>query len=269
MREIDVTAPTQLRYIRALVLGAIKSGKTHFAATCPKPLFISDAAEGGYETIRAMDPAYWWDEKVKPEVWAIENAFADIPGMLLRLEAMKADGTFPYQTVVIDPISIYADRVIAELEERLISAALKSGKPADKRAMYGDLLTHLRSILLRFHALPANIIWLCHTKDGGAAIAGQTADKLPAYMDFTWLCSKMPDAAGPKYELFTQPTGAFSMLGSRWSIKDANGKRWGLPSPMVPSFKSIARITGLGVPVSPAEPGFPDGAPYIWPPTEG
>lgn len=266
MREVDVSSQAPMRFVRALVLGAPGTGKTHFAATCPRPLFISDAAEGGFATIQAMDPAYWWNEREKPEVWAIENAFADIPKMLGELESMKAKNEFRFRTVVIDPVSVYADRVIAEMEERASTAAMKSNKSVDRRALYGDLLLHMRVQLMRFHALPANIIWLCHVKDGGIAIPGQTADKFPAYMDFKWMVANAPGLNGPDYTLHTQPTGAFGMLGGRWSVKDASGKRWGLPSPMVPSFKCIAQILGMERAPSPAVPGFPDGVNYEWPP---
>lgn len=266
MRVIDVSAPSTVKFVRALVLGGPKAGKTHFAATCPAPLFISDVAEGGFETLTGMDPALWWDEKVKPEVWAIENAFADMPGMLGNLEKLKATNNFPFRTIVIDPVSIYADRVIAELEMRASESMAKTGKSVDRRALYGDLLLHMRVQLMRFHALPANIIWLCHIKDGGIAIPGQTADKFPAYMDFTWLCTNTPSSEGNNFLLQTQPTGAFSMLGERSKIAGADGKRYGLPSPMIPSFKCVAQILKLGVPPSPAIPGYPQGLTYAWPP---
>jgi len=210
-----------------------------------------------------MDPELWWDAKKPPTVWAIENAFQDLSPMLARLEKAKAEGNFPFKTIVIDPISIYADRVIAEMVLRNASDPKANN---DKRAMYGDLANHLRVLLLRVHALPAHVLWLCHIKEGGVSLAGQTAEKLPAYMDFTWLCSNSP---GLGYELHTAPYGAFSILGGRWSVRNASGKRYGLPSPIIPSFKSIAQVMKLdGVPSSVSMPGFPEGANYNWPPKE-
>lgn len=260
MRVINVSESSALKYIRAVVLGTPKSGKTHFAASAPKPLFIADAAEGGYATIQCMDPALWWDPKSPPTVWAIEDAFADVPPSLAKLEALKAAGTFPYETIIVDPISIYADRVLAELQMR----ASGDKKAVDNRGLYGDLANHLRVLVLRFHALPCNVLWLCHVKDGGLALAGQTAEKLPAFMDFTWMCV---NGGVDGYVLHTRPYGAYSILGGRITIRDTNGTPWGLPSPMIPSFKAIAQIFGLGVPISPAMPGHPMGAKYDWPPT--
>lgn len=262
MREIDLTNPAPSGYIHALVLGAPKSGKTHFAASAPKPLFISDVAEGGFATIASMDKNLWWDPDYAPKVWAIEDAFKDLPPALARLESMKAEGTFPFQTLIIDPISIYADRVLAEMQMRASAA----NKEKDGRQLYGDLANHLRVLVLRVHALPCHVLWLCHVKEGGLSLAGQTAEKLPAYMDFTWLCS---NSAGLGYEFHTAPYGAYSLLGGRWSKANSTGKRYGLPSPLIPSFKAVSQVMGLeNKPVSLAMPGYPDGANYKWPPEE-
>lgn len=261
VREIDLSN-NRATNVHALVLGPPKSGKTHFAASAPAPLFISDAAEGGYVTIASMDPEYFWDRNKPPTVWAIEDAFKDLPGILARLEKLKAENTFPYRTLVIDPISIYADRVIAEMMMRNSSDPKANN---DKRALYGDLANHLRVLLLRVHALPCHVLWLCHVKEGGVSLAGQTADKLPAYMDFTWLCSNSP---GIGYELHTAPYGVYSILGGRYTWANAKGKRYGLPSPIIPSFKAISQVMKLGQAPSPSMPGFPEGANYNWPPEE-
>lgn len=262
MREIDLSQPASPN-IHALILGTPKSGKTHFAASAPDALFISDAAEGGYATIASMDPQYFWNPVKPPTIWAIENAFQDMPIMLGRLEKMKAEGNFPFRTLVIDPISIYADRAMAEM---VLNAAI-SKKEKDGRQLYGDLANHLRVFLLRVHALPCHVLWLSHVKEGGVAIAGQTADKLPAYMDYTWLCQNTP---GVGYEMHTAPYGAYTILGGRYTWANSKGKRYGLPSPIIPSFKAVAQVMKLAdKPVSAAMPGFEEGANYEWPPEEG
>lgn len=263
MREIDLSNPAAT-FIHALVLGAPKSGKTHFAASAPDALFISDAAEGGYATISNMDPAFWWNPSKPPTVWAVENILNDIPSALARLEKMRAEGVFPFRTIVIDPISIYADRYLAEAMQR--AAADPKGNK-DPRAMYGDLLNHLRVLVLRVHALPCHVIWLCHVKDGGLSVPGQSAEKLPAYMDFTWLCQ---NSTAMGYEMHTAPYGAYTILGGRYTWANSKGKRYGLPSPIIPSFKAVAQVAKLQgqPPLSVAMPGYPEGADYTWPPEE-
>ncbi len=261
MREIDLSN-NRATNVHALILGPPKSGKTHFAASAPDALFISDAAEGGYATIASMDPALFWDPAKPPTVWAIEDAFKDLPGILARLEALKATGNFPYRTLVMDPISIYADRVLAEMHMR----AAATGKAVDGRALYGDLANHLRVLVLRIHALPAHVLWLCHVKDGGVSLAGQTAEKLPAYMDFSWLCT---NNSADGYLLQTAPYAAYTILGGRYSWANSKGKRYGMPNPLLPSFKAVSQVMRLGVdPISPAMPGYPEGVNYNWPPEE-
>lgn len=265
MREINVSQRSASDYKRILALGAPRSGKTHFAASAPAPLFIADASEGGYETIQFMDKRLWWDPEVPPQVWAIENAFKDLHPSLLKLEQMKAEGKFPFKTLVIDPISIYADRVISELKTNASNNS-KSGA-IDNRAVFGDLANHLLVLVHRVHALPCHVIWLCHIKAGELSLAGQMADKLPAFMNLTVLLTKTATlGAAPLFEMHTEAFGAYTQLGSRAKFIDSAGNYWGFPSPMIPSFKALAQIYGLGEPVSKSMPGLPNGARYTWPP---
>lgn len=245
MREIVIDSGAPPREIRALVVGPFKSGKTHFAATFPAPLFIADASEGGYKTLFEMPSELWWDPAVRPEVWAIES-FKDIGTQVLpRLESAAAAGKFKWRTIVFDPISIYSDRVLAEMQG--------ANPDRDNRQNYGDLAVHLRALLLRFHALPAHMLWLSHTKEGEAgvelAIQGQMSGKFGAWMDFIWYTNVVlvPNRAAI-YELRTAPFRNVKFLGSRWK----------LPDPVAPSFKAIAAALRMNeTPVSPTLPGAP------------
>jgi hypothetical protein len=250
MREVKITAGGRPQYVRALVGGLPGNGKTSFGATAPKPLFISDAAEGGYKTLYQMDPTLWWDAKVPPEVWTIES-MKDVPQILTRLEDLAIKGKFPYQTLVFDPLSIYTDRIIAELQQQ------NPGR--DNRQVYGDLANHLRVLVLRLHALPAHVIWLTHVKSGGSdvngpAIGGSMGEKFAAYCDFKWLTwAQSMQGQASTFELRTAPFRTWNWLGGRWQ----------LPDPMIPSFKCVAQILGLvEQPVSPAVPGYPQGVNY-------
>lgn len=262
MREIDLNSPAP-PWIRALVLGAPKSGKTHFASTFPDCLFLADAAEGGYATLTAMDRNLWWNPGKAPTVWAIEDILKDLGPLLVKLEVAKAEGKFPFQTIIVDPVSLYADRAFTELYA-LAARGAKNG--VDGRQVYGDLMMHMRGLILRVHALPAHILWLCHVKEGGLALSGSTAEKLPAYVDYTWLCTNMQ---GSGYQLHTAPMGAFQLLGGRYTWANSKGQRFGLPNPIVPSFKAIAQAMKLNIqPSHPAVPGYPEGVNYQWPPEE-
>lgn len=252
MREFQIQTGSEPEFVRAIVGGLPSSGKTHFAATAPRPLFISDAAEGGFKTLQQMNSIYWWDPAVPPEVWALER-MEDIGPACSRLEKMALEGKLPFKTLVFDPISIYVDRVLAELQ-------LKN-PGQDNRRTYGDLANHLRALILRLHALPMNVLWLTHVRTGadvsGPSIGGSMGEKFPAFCDFKWLChvNAVP-GKDPEYELHTAPFRLWSWLGGRWL----------LPDPIVPSFKCVAQILNMRErPVSPAIPGFPEGATYNWP----
>lgn len=254
MREFTIKPGSPPEHVRAMVCGLPSAGKTFMAATSPKPLFISDASEGGYKTMFQMDPALWWDPAVAPDIWAIES-MKDVVPLLTRLEKMAVEGKFPYRTIVFDPLSTYVDRVLAEF--------MQADPKGNNLRFYGDSANHLRVLVLRFHALPAHVLWLCHVKaDGteinGPAIGGQMANKFPAFCDFKWMCHVTTGVGqAPTYEMHTAPFRTWTFLGGRWAM----------PDPMIPSFKCVSQILGMHEkPISPAVPGHPDGVMYDgWP----
>lgn len=256
MRKFQIQdQQTTDQYLRILVAGAASSGKTTFCASAPKPLFIVDSQEGGWSTIRTMDRSLWWNPGVRPEVWVIEKAMSvgkqigDVVQMLAELEAhaqahAQKKAQFPWDTIVIDPLSIYTDRIVSEL------GLQNPGQ--DNRQLYGDLANHLRSFFMRVHALPAHIIWTSHIRpDGQLAIAGAMSDKIPALCDYkflTWIETNGPQV---HYMLHTQPFRNWTFLGGR-------GPK--LPSPTIPSMKLVLHWLGYPQkPASPAIPGYPQG----------
>jgi hypothetical protein len=240
MREFKIGSKKATQFIHALIGGIPSSGKTHFASTFPKPLFLSDAAEGGYKTLEYMDRDYWWDPNHAPDVWAQENMM-DLPIAVTRLQTMAKGGKFPFQSIIVDSVSIYAERLLAEL---------KMANPGeDNRQRYGSLADALRAQVVRINALPANIIWLCHvTTEGELTLPGKAAATIPAYMDHKWLCVAVTEGKkATDYQLRTVPYKKATWLGNRVAV----------PDPSIPSFKYIAGCLGLPIkPVSPACPVF-------------
>ncbi len=264
MREFKIQPGAPPLHIRAMVVGLPSSGKTTFAGTCPRPLVISDAIEGGWKTLQTMDPSLYWDPNYPPDVWEIERAMSNGKGpgdvllMLNKLEAAAHTGHFengqPFpRTLIVDPISIYTDRMLSELKQ--------ADPGSDGRQIYGALADHLKILVMRFHALPCHVLWLCHTTQaGGLAISGQMAEKFPAFSDFKWMTyvdSMTAPNAPPSFQLHTKPFRQWNILGGRFD----------LPSPIIPSFKVISQLLRLPEqPVSPAVPGYPTGVVYDWPP---
>lgn len=252
MRQYVVGSQGAPQWIRALVGGRVCSGKTHFAATAPKPLYIADAAEGGAKTLQAMDPALWWDPKCPPTVNEIENML-EMPQLVTSLLATK--GTLKYQTLVIDSISIYAQRIMRELK-----AANPGG---DGRQRYGELGDGLSALVSRVHSLPLHVIWLCHVdEEQQLSVPGKATSSLWAYMDYKWMTHVVTADKSVDFQLHTRPFGRATWLGGRSGMNV-------LPSPMIPSFKPIFELLGLKEkPVSPACPDFAgqsyrDGASYV------
>lgn len=256
MRQFIVGKAATPRRIRVIVGGKSSSGKTHFASTWPKPLFLSDAVEGGAATLECMNPAMWWDEKSPPEVWEIENML-EMPKLVTDLIGRVASKTFPWQTIVCDSLSIYAGRVLREL---------KAANPhQDGRQRYGELSDALSSLVARMHSLPAHVVWLCHIdEEMQLTVPGRASAALWAYMSYKWLCHVVaptkPEAM-PEFQLHIRPFMRADWLGGRSRIE--------APSPMIPSFKCMAELLGLSErPKSPACPDFgghsyPDGASYL------
>lgn len=178
MREIDLDKPSTIRRT-VLAYGSTRSGKTHWAATAPRPLFISDATESGWTTIQNMDRALWWEPQIKPQVMAIENV-SDMTNAFAKAQLLVASGKV--RSIVIDSLTFWADLYLAYLYNLITSH--------DTRKIYGELGIHLRDLRVKWHGLPANVIWLCLPKEpdeenkvGGPLIPGQQAAKFTAGVD--------------------------------------------------------------------------------------
>lgn len=210
---------TKLRSVKqltAILVGDSRAGKTHFAATWPRPLFLMDNSEHGWTTIQYMDPEQWYEPGRTPNVIAIEEP-ADLLQCLVALREQAAGskpslkdwplpvGKDEVGTVVIDSLTFYADAYFSQLE-----AVAASGKTVDKRQLYGDLHSHLRYLMIQMHKLPYNILWTALPKEGdngvlgGALVAGQTATKAPARCDLWLLCNKIEKQKEVFYEVRTE-----------------------------------------------------------------
>lgn len=219
MKAISVKnrGPKQLT---AMLVGDSRSGKTHFAATWPRPIFLMDASEHGWTTLQYMEPDEWYEPGHEPYAIAIEEP-KDLVACLVALrqqsEGAKVDleswpvptGKNEIGTVVIDSLTFYADAYFSKLEVE----AAGNGKVVDTRSCYGDLHSHLRFLMIQVHKLPYHVIWTALPKEiegalNGALVAGQTATKAPARCDLWLLCNKNEQRSGKKvtvdYEIHTE-----------------------------------------------------------------
>ena len=219
MRVIDVGKKSKIKRITALSYGSSRAGKTRFAGSWPRPLFLSDATESGWTTLENMDKGILFEAGRDPLVWAIENvtdmwkALGDAEPLLKRKEV---------ETIVVDSLTFYSDRFI-----NYITPNVKG----DVRQVYGKLGEHLKQLCEQVHGLGCNVVWLCLAKDpgddqplGGPMLPGQNAAKFAASCDYLlYHRSYQPPNAQLQWEVRTR----------KWQSYQAGGRDEGrLPDPL-------------------------------------
>jgi len=181
VRELNMDPEEGPERITALIAGASRSGKTHFAATFPRPIFIADATEGGYTTIRHMYVDDFYEEAYRPRVIPFTTP-TELMEAIAYIDAELKKDPSSIGTVVVDSLTFYGEMKLSELETM--------DTRRDKRQLYGDLASHLRYVMIQIHKFPVNVLWLALAKEGGeehalggVSIPGQTATKAPARCD--------------------------------------------------------------------------------------
>lgn len=240
MREINLSQPTNvLPRNTFLVYGDSRTGKTTWAATFPRPVFFSDATEGGWDSIANMSDDQLFEPGVKPLVWAIEK-MDDMVTARAKAEPLIASGRI--QTIVTDSISYYCDLFLNFL---LMAQAKK-----DTRSAYGDLGNHLRDLRVKTHMLPVNVVWLAlakHPDDvfpvGGPMIPGQQADKFMAGVHYIFHSRVDQQKRGqellpPTYEMRTRKYLGY-IAGNR-----LGGRANQLPDPLVGDYQTLIESLG-------------------------
>src|SRR5271163_331657 len=145
MREIQLDLPLEAGgkapRTTFLMYGTSGSGKTTLASSFPRPLFLSDVTESGYESLRGLDESVLFESHVRPRVWGIEK-MNDMAVAFDNAAPLVASGQV--QTIVVDSLTYYADLYLNAL------FALQ-GPAADNRKAYGSLGIHLRDLRIKWH----------------------------------------------------------------------------------------------------------------------
>jgi hypothetical protein len=183
MRVIDVSKPGKIQRVTALSYGQSRAGKTRFAGSWPRPLFLSDATESGWTTLGNMDRNVLFEPEHAPIVWAIDKA-ADMMQAVHDAEPLVKRGEV--QTVVVDSLTFYADLFFNTLDAA-------AGHRADGRQLYQKLGQHLKNLREVIHLLGSNVVWLALEKPpgedtpiGGPMLSGQNAAKFAAGCDYVF-----------------------------------------------------------------------------------
>lgn len=246
MRIIDLNASERPSRITVLSYGAMRSGKSRFSGTWPRPLFLADATETGWETLRNMDPACFYEPGKKPEVWAIEKS-ADMMKAVDDIEKGLAVTPGKWLTVVVDSLTFYSDLYF----NAVYNAAASGGRLPDLRQIYGQLGNHLRDLRIRVHSLPCNVVWLALEKSpgeenpfGGPMLSGQASQKFAAGVDYILYhrSFQMNAQQGPQWEVRTRQFGQYK----------AGGRDEGLlPDPLsVCDYRALASALAIPDPIT-------------------
>jgi hypothetical protein len=221
MKVIDVTERQALDRITVLSYGGMRAGKTRWAASFPRPLFLSDATEGGWTTISNMDRNAWFEPGVNPIVWSIEKA-ADMMAAIKDIDYYIKTKPGVILTVVVDSLTFYADTFFNAVDVAL-------GGRSDQRQLYLKLAQHLKDLRIQVHQLPINVVWIALEKPpgednpvGSPMLSGQNAQKFAAGCDYVM------------YHRSYQPTPQHSLQWEirtrRWQNYQAGGRDEGLLS---------------------------------------
>ena len=249
MREIDTGSSSKvvLPNNTFLIYGAAKSGKTTFAGTAPRPLFLSDGSEHGYESLREEnwnnDETPLFEPGIRPIVWTIDKE-TDFSEAIEKARPLVEAGVI--QSVWIDSLTFFADLVF--------NSILTSQAKPDTRKAYGDLNVRLRNYRLKVASLQVTHGWIAHAKEaehledgrtipGGPMIPGQQAVKFVGAVDFVWYTrveQPTPNSA-LRFDVHTRRWGYY-IAANRLGPRGAN-----LPEPFVGNYGGFLDCLGYDV----------------------
>lgn len=153
VKEITESA----KYLKMLVYGFPKVGKTTFAGTAPKPLFI--AVEPGIVTL-VKNPEN--RERFKDVRWM---GCKNINGLNIITQALR-DGQVPdRETIVLDTLSEFEDKVMQHYMNQLVASGKKDNLWNPEWPEYKAITGMLKQAMMELRDIPRHVIVLCHLRD--------------------------------------------------------------------------------------------------------
>lgn len=150
--------------LKALVIGGSGTGKTFFAASCPKTAFIN-CEPNGLDTVitnphlKANLACY--EEFIPQNPMDTKRVFSEMYKYLKEVRELIAKGEV--ETVILDNLTYLTENRWVYIQNYEASVS-KSGE-IDIRGMYGILGRWLYTfVLMELLSLPCNLIVTCHEK---------------------------------------------------------------------------------------------------------
>lgn len=235
LKKIDLDA-TDSQYT-VLLHGDTGSGKTSLAATFEKVLFLSASDEAGWETLRSMKKnpllAAKFHNGIVPEVWEITKP-NDLIEAHQDVQPLIKQGKI--KSIAVDSLTF--------IVEMMFEHIVKTSGAKDPRQNYGILMDQLRTIRIKYHQLPCNMIWLATTRIS-EELGKLNVPDIKGKSAYTF-------AAGCKYVWYMKnDNNKFSLRTKKFANNLARGRDGGkLPDPILdPTFTKIdellSRVDGL------------------------
>lgn len=164
------------RKIKMIISGKAGTGKTWYALSAPRPLAVLDL-EGGSALYHSSNKFESFDRLQSRSILEIENA----------VKSLETDTH--YQSLVIDPITIYYELLQDGYQEKRIIKSKNDDAPLAMKD-WGDIKKRYKSLITRLINLDKNIIIICREKDvtqevnGNQVIVGfkEDCEKSTEYM---------------------------------------------------------------------------------------
>lgn len=191
---VNNTATIDVPWSHWFIYGDTGSGKTTIASTFPRPLFLVPKNESSmitlsgrnYPYIMILDRSSPFRARRADDLNDYSEGGLDAVLTVIEdnLEASIKQGKpelFPYDTIVVESITHYCDLVQDELTE---GSTLNMDQPR-----WGKLAAHLRNVHTRLRQMDLHVVLTAlantakESKEGGPAIPGSMAEKLPSACD--------------------------------------------------------------------------------------
>ena len=233
------------RNLKVLAYGHSGAGKTIFASSFPGPIFFADF-DGKVSSVANYLRGSKKIDEIEFETYLPrpgekdDRPFVRYNTKLVELENAAKAGNFPYKTVVIDSLTLYADQMLKEVV--LQNPGIKRQEsPTTKLTSMQDYMIlnlHFKNMLVRVLQLPCNVVVTAHiqvTKDditGEIHREAQLPGKLASFLPIMFEEVYRVYSADGKYLAQTQSSAQYN---ARSQIK-------GLPNPMVLSYSEIEKV---------------------------
>lgn len=132
----------------ALIHGEPKVGKTRFAGTAPKPVFVVPEHDRGTNSLIALNKEIKYTTVTSTKEMLLASRYIS--------QNAKKQG---WETVVCDPFTIYGRIALQEIEANF--------EGRDRRQMFGAVHRHLVDLWNLLQGAGLNMIWVCHSRDVG------------------------------------------------------------------------------------------------------